>query len=94
MEATQTLQKTLYDLQLQHPRWKQLREIILARDGHCCRSCGTNNGLHIHHRQYHRDKRTGEWKKPWEYHPVFLVTLCDSCHYEGHQHYSIPVKDI
>jgi 5-methylcytosine-specific restriction endonuclease McrA len=94
MTTTLKVQKSLYEDQLQDPRWKKLRQIILIRDRHACRSCGSANRLHIHHRQYHRDERTGEWKKPWEYQPVFLVTLCDSCHYEGHQQFAIPLKDV
>jgi 5-methylcytosine-specific restriction endonuclease McrA len=94
MTTAKTKQKVSYEEELYSPQWKKLRETILYRDGEACRSCGSNHHLQVHHRQYHRDKRTGEWKKPWEYHPVFLVTLCDRCHYEGHSLFAIPIKDV
>ncbi|WP_114749618.1 HNH endonuclease [Pleomorphovibrio marinus] len=84
-----------YSEGLEDIRWKQLRKRVLERDGHRCRCCGKSEGiLQVHHRQYHRCKTSGEWRKPWEYHPVFLVTLCEGCHYRGHQQFSIPIKDI
>jgi len=75
-------------------RWRKLRMWILERDSHRCRSCRSSESLQIHHRQYHRESGSGEWKKPWEYDPRLLVTLCATCHREGHKQYSIPIKDI
>jgi 5-methylcytosine-specific restriction endonuclease McrA len=87
-------QKSLYQENLEDPRWKRLKNQIQARDRNCCRVCGEKSGLQVHHRQYHRKKVTGEWLKPWEYHPFLLLTLCSSCHSKGHQEFSIPIKDI
>lgn len=94
MTETQTFQKDRYKEGLWDSRWRKLRERILERDRHRCRSCGNRDVLHVHHRQYHREKGSGEWKRPWEYDPYLLVTLCDTCHREGHRQYSIPIKDI
>ncbi|TFV94482.1 HNH endonuclease [Algoriphagus kandeliae] len=86
--------KEAYQESLIDPRWKSLRQKIIRRDRYQCQCCGSTSQLHVHHRQYHRHKHSGEWLKPWEYSPQFLVTLCDTCHRAGHQHYSIPIKDI
>lgn len=86
--------KEAYQESLLDPRWRTLRERILQRDRFLCRSCGSSGPLHVHHRQYHRASTTGEWKKPWEYPEMLLITLCDSCHQAGHQQFAIPIKDI
>jgi 5-methylcytosine-specific restriction endonuclease McrA len=87
-------QKIVYQGNLEDSRWKRLRLQILDRDQHRCRFCASQSDLQVHHRQYHRSKKTGEWSKPWEYHPFFLITVCDTCHFEGHQQFSIPTKEI
>ncbi|MFN3999684.1 HNH endonuclease [Algoriphagus sp.] len=86
--------KEAYQEALLDRRWRELREAILDRDRHQCRSCGSQTSLHVHHRQYHRIKTTGIWIKPWEYPEYLLITLCHSCHQTGHQQFSIPIKDI
>lgn len=89
-----TLEKKNYEERLEDPRWKMIREKILQRDAHQCKCCGSTQNLQVHHRQYHRYKSTGEWLKPWEYHPFFLMTVCAVCHLEGHKLFSIPTKEI
>lgn len=86
--------RTLYQQGLEDPRWRRLRVKIIERDLHRCLVCEKNTDLHVHHRQYHRDKTTGEWSQPWEYHPKLLVTLCDNCHSIGHKNFPIPIKNI
>lgn len=86
--------KAQYQEGLEDPRWKKLRSTILKRDNSTCRICGNKEGLHIHHRQYTRSKETGEWSQPWDYHPFFLITVCNNCHSKGHQLFSIPIKEI
>lgn len=88
------VEKQKYKERLWDPRWRALREQILKRDGHACRCCGKREKLQVHHRQYHRDRQTGEWKKPWDYKKIYLVTVCEACHQEGHRLYPVPIKDI
>jgi 5-methylcytosine-specific restriction endonuclease McrA len=89
-----TTQKSIYQEGLEDPRWRRLREKILARDKKRCRFCGHQENLQVHHRQYHRNKATGEWSQPWEYHPFLLITACGNCHSNGHNHFPIPTKEI
>lgn len=56
--------------------WKQLREVILARDGHRCMLCGAAEHLHIHHRD-------GDCTNDA---PKNLITLCERCHSRVHAH--------
>lgn len=88
------IEKQAYYQALEDPRWKRLRIAILERDGRHCKLCHSTIELQVHHRQYHRYKTSGEWLKPWEYHPIYLVALCATCHMQGHSDYSIPIKDI
>lgn len=75
-------------------QWKEKRREILERDLHKCRNCGSSQSLHVHHRQYHKIKLSGEWQKPWAYESRFLITLCEDCHSAGHNQFTIPVKTI
>lgn len=86
--------KMRYAELLQTEEWNATRSKILKRDLHTCRNCGSTNNLHVHHRQYHECKKTGDWKKPWEYEAKYLITLCETCHEAGHRQYSIPTKII
>lgn len=76
------------------PEWKQKREEILTRDGHCCVICKKNNGLQVHHRQYHFVIKENKFKLPWEYPNDLLITLCESCHSRGHNKYKVPIINI
>ena len=79
-----------YNELLQDPRWFDKRKIILARDSNKCSNCGTTRGLHVHHRQYHISKSTGEFKHPWNYQNKYLITFCGKCHTAGHSKYKVP----
>lgn len=58
------------------PRWQRKRLEIMQRDGFACTQCGaTDKTLHVHHHFYIRDRR------PWEYAPECLSTLCELCHH-------------
>ena len=60
---------------LQHPKWQKMRLKILERDEFVCQSCfDDQNTLHVHHRYYFPNR------KPWEYPPEALITLCKDCH--------------
>lgn len=69
------------------PAWLELRDGVLARDGHRCRNCGFHEGLEVHHWQPLPDfqdhvdhlgySRTGD---PLVVHETGLITLCKECH--------------
>ena len=69
-----TLQKKnmTYNQQLNNPRWKAKRILILERDNYSCMLCDSNNKLHVHHIKY--------IGKAWEAPDEYLVTLCSICH--------------
>lgn len=74
-------------------KWEAKRHSILLRDGNRCRNCGQEKRLQVHHRQYHINKY-GDKVKPWSYSDKYLITLCQECHRNGHEHYKIPVFKI
>lgn len=41
-----------YEDYIRSPRWAELRQEALARDGHRCRACNTTERLEVHHRSY------------------------------------------
>lgn len=49
------------------------RSEVLERDGKQCRTCGSGQTLHVHHRQ------------PGLHDPEWLVTLCAGCHARVHR---------
>lgn len=83
-----------YGTLLKRPEWSIKREMIIKRDGHRCRSCGSTNNLQVHHRQYHKFTATGDYKKPWDYKDQYLITLCLDCHRAGHKYFKIPVFNV
>lgn len=85
---------TEYNNLLKSPNWFEKRNIILVRDKNQCQCCGSISNLHIHHRQYHADIKTGEMKLPWDYDNKYLITLCENCHSTGHSKYKVPTFNI
>ncbi len=85
---------TNYNTLLKTTRWYEKRKTILSRDNNKCRSCGVTSGLHIHHRQYHINIKTGLFLRPWEYADRYLITLCSQCHEAGHKKFKIPTFNI
>jgi 5-methylcytosine-specific restriction endonuclease McrA len=81
---------TLYKEQLSLPQWRTKRSEILKRDFYKCRACGNTSSLHVHHRQYHTEKKTGNYFPPWKYDNNYLITLCEKCHRVGHEFYKVP----
>src|SRR4051812_4223006 len=68
-----------YTRQLSDPRWQRKRlEIMQAADWKCVRCDCDDMELHVHHAEYHDDK------KPWEYEDKFLLCLCSDCHTLAH----------
>ncbi len=85
------LTEKLYDLGIllrpndYGPNWQQQRQAALERDGHRCRTCGSDQsgGLHIHHIRPFREFGyiRGENDHYLRANQVSnLVTLCPSCH--------------
>lgn len=72
-------------------RWRSKRKEILERDNRKCRNCGCGKNLEIHHRQYHRDSKTGLKREPWDYDNKYLITMCNVCHETGTNQFTIPV---
>lgn len=61
------------------PRWKELRETVLASAGYRCECCGDEEKrLHAHHMFY----LAGH--KLWEYDDHYLCCLCEDCHNDWH----------
>jgi hypothetical protein len=79
IEATMISYKASYRVWLRDPRWKKLRQRILARDGWQCQQCGRETpALQVHHLRSTHDQR------PWETHDQDLLTVCSFCHGEQH----------
>ncbi|MBB1286927.1 hypothetical protein HRH25_21270 [Flavisolibacter sp. BT320] len=83
-----------YGALLFRPEWKAKREEIIQRDSNCCVICKGNNGLQVHHRQYHFIVRQNQFKLPWDYPDSLLITLCESCHKRGHSKFKVPTINI
>ncbi len=65
---------------LQRPEWQKKRLEVLDASGWSCVECGSSeNSLHVHHKQYFKDRN------PWEYENEQLEVLCDKCHTVQHQ---------
>ncbi|WP_167616644.1 HNH endonuclease [Maribellus sediminis] len=86
--------KEKYSRLLQQPQWFVKRQQIIARDGGQCQNCGTTTQLQAHHRQYHFIIKANDFRLPWEYDDDNYVTLCSTCHAEGHKRYKVPVFNI
>lgn len=69
-----------YSELLQRPEWKAKRQTILERDKFKCVICGSTEHLHVHHKRYRIDPKTGNKVLPWEYDDDELVTLCSYHH--------------
>ena len=55
---------------------EETRGQVLATDGYCCRSCGSNQNLHLHHVFYRSEGVDHQAHN--------LITLCFECHNEVH----------
>lgn len=67
--------KLNYNDYLRSKEWKLIKEKIILRDK-CCRRCGNNKELQVHHITY---------KNIFNERPSDLFTLCRSCHEEEHE---------
>jgi hypothetical protein len=67
-----------YAEKLKDPRWQKRRLDIFNRDGFACQACRDDEStLHVHHLDYGVD--------PWEIDGIYLITLCESCHFKEEQ---------
>ncbi len=67
--------------QLKTVHWKQVRLMVLERDGHSCRVCQkTDKRLEVHHLQ-----GTEEGARRNSENPDDLMTLCAACHRKMHR---------
>lgn len=74
-----------YRAYLNSPKWAEIREKIIFRDGGMCRICGAGKNLQVHHLR-------GRYRFHEEGHPEDLITLCDTCHQTIHRYFA--VKDL
>lgn len=66
---------TAYWELLRDPRWQEMRLRVMDRDGFSCLECGAKDKtLNVHHTYY------AKGRKPWEYEPEALRTMCEDCH--------------
>jgi len=76
-----SVKATTYGQKLRDPRWQKRRLEVMQRDEFTCRMCGDNTcTLNVHHLAYSRGKN------PWDTDMDLLVTLCEWCHEEWHDH--------
>lgn len=66
--------KSPYYEQLNTVQWKAYREFIFTVRGKKCESCGKPSNLHIHHREYFKNRHA------WEYLPNEVMVVCGDCH--------------
>ncbi|MGL5752631.1 MAG: HNH endonuclease [Paraclostridium sp.] len=62
---------------LKSNEWKEIKNLVLKRDGNKCIKCGSSNNLQIHHTTYVNIFNESENLDD-------LITLCSKCHMEEH----------
>jgi 5-methylcytosine-specific restriction endonuclease McrA len=70
--------RSRYEAYLQTPAWQEIRERVLARDGHVCQGCLGQSGLpatQVHHLTYDHLREEFGWE---------LVAICRACHERLH----------
>jgi 5-methylcytosine-specific restriction endonuclease McrA len=58
--------------------WRKARIVVLDRDKHVCRACGSKHGLDVHHVVMRSLGGSDE--------PENLIALCRECHQSVHGH--------
>ena len=67
---------------LRSDEWAYKRSLVLDRDNHQCKKCGSTRSLQVHH-------LSGYSQLPKE--PITcLVTLCSKCHQKQHDKFGYP----
>jgi len=62
------------------------RLLVMERDGHRCRDCGTTQGLMVHHLDGRGRQGRVLRHLPRNDDPSNLIALCGSCHNRRHEH--------
>lgn len=62
--------------------WKELRRVVIRRDGGKCRECGRAEFLQVHH--------VMPISRGGSHHPSNLITFCEKCH--AHEHPDMQVS--
>lgn len=78
-----------YNSYLKTEHWKNLR-LKKLKDKPLCQICGTNKGLHVHHKRYKYQGKSILFNERLE----DLITLCSSCHRLVHRYFGIKVNKI
>lgn len=83
-----------YNVYLNRPEWKKIRDKIIERDNNKCVVCSSTKELQVHHKQYHFSNTARDFVKPWQYPERLLITICNNCHNIGHKKFKVPTKYI
>jgi len=75
-----------YQTFLKSDYWKEVRKMVLKRDGHKCRICFRDKRLHIHHETYKHHFNEKNYLDD-------LITLCWMCHKDWHHNVPDFIKD-
>jgi len=76
-----------YSDYLKNPLWIRKRKRIILRDDKQCTVCSAKKNLQVHHTFYYTD-----YREPWRYPDGSLITVCESCHKEYHEHHEHEFK--
>jgi hypothetical protein len=79
--------KKTYSEKLKDPRWQKKRLEVMQRDAFkCVWCCDGTKTLNVHHLSYHGD--------PWDTPVDQLITVCEECHQQDHEHRSSVEKEL
>jgi 5-methylcytosine-specific restriction endonuclease McrA len=67
--------------------WKEIRKVVLSRDGNNCVMCGSKDSLHVHHITYEHYKNEHNNLSD-------LITLCKNCHVKVHGAFKMKRSDF
>lgn len=71
--------KSAYEIYIASPNWKKKREERLKLDNWECRTCGSKDNLHVHHKYPKAYKDIPDENVNYD-----LITLCEFCHMAIH----------
>jgi len=65
-----------YSQYLGTSHWKEKRQEVFIKQGKCCRICGSDQNINIHHRRYKHDGKSILYKELNQN----LLVICRDCH--------------